>query len=170
MDIGILFWLIDFYEEMFVISSFFCYTFLGGICMVRIGIPLKYSPLEDGRCILYLGEKVRQCFQKASISKGCQPWRRIFSWKESRLCSVRISNGFWSRWRNATSAPCTLPWWSCSGISGCTIKSDHKKMNIHNTIYDQTLSWGVLAKLLLFIYSFVQAYVPIRRTGRTHSS
>ena len=33
--------------------------------MIRIGIPLKYSHLEDGRCILYLGEKVRQCFQKA---------------------------------------------------------------------------------------------------------
>lgn len=33
--------------------------------MIRIGIPLKYSHLEDGRCILYLGEKIRRCFQKA---------------------------------------------------------------------------------------------------------
>ena len=33
--------------------------------MVRIGIPLKYSHLEDGRCILYLAEKVRRTFQKA---------------------------------------------------------------------------------------------------------
>jgi putative glutamine amidotransferase len=33
--------------------------------MVRIGIPLKYSHLKDGRCILYLGEKIRRCFQSA---------------------------------------------------------------------------------------------------------
>lgn len=33
--------------------------------MVKIGIPLRYSHLEDGRCILYLGEKVRRSFQKA---------------------------------------------------------------------------------------------------------
>lgn len=33
--------------------------------MVKIGIPLKYSHLEDGRCILYLGEKVRRTIQKA---------------------------------------------------------------------------------------------------------
>ncbi len=33
--------------------------------MVRIGIPLRYSHLEDGRCILYLGEKIRRCFQEA---------------------------------------------------------------------------------------------------------
>ena len=33
--------------------------------MVKIGIPLKYSHLEDGRCILYLNEKVRRTFQSA---------------------------------------------------------------------------------------------------------
>ena len=33
--------------------------------MTNIGIPLKYSHLEDGRCILYLGEKIRQTIQKA---------------------------------------------------------------------------------------------------------
>ena len=33
--------------------------------MVKIGIPLRYSHLEDGRSILYLGEKVRRVFQKA---------------------------------------------------------------------------------------------------------
>ena len=33
--------------------------------MVRIGIPLKYSHLEDNRCILYLGECVRRTMQKA---------------------------------------------------------------------------------------------------------
>ena len=33
--------------------------------MVKIGIPLRYSHLEDGRNILYLGEKVRRVFQKA---------------------------------------------------------------------------------------------------------
>ena len=33
--------------------------------MVKIGIPLKYSHLEDGRCILYLGERVRRTIQKA---------------------------------------------------------------------------------------------------------
>lgn len=32
--------------------------------MVVLGIPLRYSHLEDGRCILYLGEKVRRTFQK----------------------------------------------------------------------------------------------------------
>ena len=33
--------------------------------MVKIGIPLKYSHLQDDRCILYLGEKTRRTFQKA---------------------------------------------------------------------------------------------------------
>lgn len=33
--------------------------------MVKIGIPLKYYHLEDNRCILYLGEKVRRTMQKA---------------------------------------------------------------------------------------------------------
>lgn len=33
--------------------------------MVVIGIPLRYNHLEDGRCILFLGEKVRRTFQKA---------------------------------------------------------------------------------------------------------
>ena len=33
--------------------------------MVKIGIPLKYSHLEDDRCILYLGECVRRTIQKA---------------------------------------------------------------------------------------------------------
>ena len=33
--------------------------------MTRIGIPLRYSRLNDGRCILYLAEKVRRTFQKA---------------------------------------------------------------------------------------------------------
>lgn len=33
--------------------------------MVKIGIPLKYTRLEDKRCILYLGEKIRRTFQKA---------------------------------------------------------------------------------------------------------
>lgn len=33
--------------------------------MVVLGIPLRYSHLEDGRCILYLGESVRRNFQKA---------------------------------------------------------------------------------------------------------
>lgn len=33
--------------------------------MVKIGIPLRYSHLEDGRCILYLGETVRRIIQKA---------------------------------------------------------------------------------------------------------
>lgn len=33
--------------------------------MVVIGIPLRYNHLPDGRCILYLGEKVRRTFQKA---------------------------------------------------------------------------------------------------------
>ncbi|MCI8460704.1 MAG: gamma-glutamyl-gamma-aminobutyrate hydrolase family protein [Bacilli bacterium] len=31
-----------------------------------IGVPLRYEHLDDGRCILYLGEKVRRCIQKAS--------------------------------------------------------------------------------------------------------
>jgi len=30
-----------------------------------IGIPLRYEHLDDGRCILYLGEKIRRCIQKA---------------------------------------------------------------------------------------------------------
>lgn len=33
--------------------------------MAKIGIPLRYSRLEDGRCILYLGERVRRTIQKA---------------------------------------------------------------------------------------------------------
>lgn len=33
--------------------------------MTVIGIPLKYSRLNDGRCILYLGERVRKTIQKA---------------------------------------------------------------------------------------------------------
>ena len=33
--------------------------------MVKIGIPLKYSRLEDGRCILYLSERLRRTIQKA---------------------------------------------------------------------------------------------------------
>lgn len=33
--------------------------------MVKIGIPFRYSHLEDGRCILYLGECVRRTMQKA---------------------------------------------------------------------------------------------------------
>lgn len=33
--------------------------------MVRIGIPFRYSHLEDGRCILYLEECVRRTMQKA---------------------------------------------------------------------------------------------------------
>ena len=33
--------------------------------MARIGIPMKYNHLSDGRCILYLGEKVRRTIQKA---------------------------------------------------------------------------------------------------------
>ena len=33
--------------------------------MVVIGIPLKYNHLPDGRCILYLGEKIRRTIQKA---------------------------------------------------------------------------------------------------------
>ena len=33
--------------------------------MVKIGIPLRYSHLEDGRSILYLGERVRRTIQKA---------------------------------------------------------------------------------------------------------
>lgn len=33
--------------------------------MVKIGIPLRYSHLEDGRCILYLNERVRRTIQKA---------------------------------------------------------------------------------------------------------
>lgn len=33
--------------------------------MAKIGIPLKYSHLEDNRCILYLGECVRRTMQKA---------------------------------------------------------------------------------------------------------
>lgn len=33
--------------------------------MVKLGIPLRYNHLPDGRCILYLGEKVRRTFQDA---------------------------------------------------------------------------------------------------------
>ena len=33
--------------------------------MVKIGIPLRYSHLEDDRCILYLAERVRRTMQKA---------------------------------------------------------------------------------------------------------
>ena len=33
--------------------------------MPKIGIPLRYTHLSDGRCILYLGEKVRKCIQEA---------------------------------------------------------------------------------------------------------
>ena len=33
--------------------------------MTKIGIPLRYDHLDDGRCILYLGEKVRRTIQKA---------------------------------------------------------------------------------------------------------
>lgn len=33
--------------------------------MAIIGIPLRYSRLEDGRCILYLEEKIRRTIQKA---------------------------------------------------------------------------------------------------------
>ncbi len=33
--------------------------------MSIIGIPLKYHHLDDGRCILYLGEKIRRTIQKA---------------------------------------------------------------------------------------------------------
>ena len=33
--------------------------------MPKIGIPLRYNHLPDGRCILFLGEKIRRCIQKA---------------------------------------------------------------------------------------------------------
>ena len=33
--------------------------------MPNIGIVLRYNHLPDGRCILYLGEKIRRCIQKA---------------------------------------------------------------------------------------------------------
>lgn len=33
--------------------------------MVVIGIPLRYQHLSDGRCILYISERVRRTFQKA---------------------------------------------------------------------------------------------------------
>ncbi|MBQ6476997.1 MAG: gamma-glutamyl-gamma-aminobutyrate hydrolase family protein [Bacilli bacterium] len=33
--------------------------------MVRIGVPLRYNHLNDGRLVLYLGEIVRRTFQKA---------------------------------------------------------------------------------------------------------
>lgn len=33
--------------------------------MVKIGISLRYNHLSDGRCILYLGERVRRTFQSA---------------------------------------------------------------------------------------------------------
>lgn len=42
----------------------YCYT-IGGEFMLRIGIPLRYNHLDDGRCILYLGERVRRTIQKA---------------------------------------------------------------------------------------------------------
>ena len=29
--------------------------------MPNIGIPLKYNRLPDGRCMLFLGEKIRRC-------------------------------------------------------------------------------------------------------------
>ena len=32
--------------------------------MIKVGIPLKYAHLKDGRCILYLGERVRRTIQK----------------------------------------------------------------------------------------------------------
>ena len=35
--------------------------------MVKIGIPLRYSHLEDGRCILYLGEQSRRILQKLGV-------------------------------------------------------------------------------------------------------
>jgi putative glutamine amidotransferase len=38
---------------------------MGEIDMAVIGIPLRYSKLEDGRCILYLGERLRRTIQKA---------------------------------------------------------------------------------------------------------
>lgn len=37
------------------------------IRMIVVGVPLRYQHLPDGRCINYIGEKVRRCFQKA----GC---------------------------------------------------------------------------------------------------
>lgn len=33
--------------------------------MVKIGVPLKYGHLPDGRCILYIVEKIRRTLQKA---------------------------------------------------------------------------------------------------------
>lgn len=33
--------------------------------MVKIGVPLKYHHLDDGRCILYLGERTRRTLQEA---------------------------------------------------------------------------------------------------------
>ena len=33
--------------------------------MVRIGVPLRYNHLSDGRCILYLAERLRRTLQKA---------------------------------------------------------------------------------------------------------
>ncbi len=33
--------------------------------MVKIGIPMRYNHLEDGRCIVYLAERVRRTLQKA---------------------------------------------------------------------------------------------------------
>ena len=33
--------------------------------MATIGIPLRYSRLEDGRCILYIGEQIRKTIQNA---------------------------------------------------------------------------------------------------------
>ncbi len=37
-----------------------------GDYMAVIGIPMKYSRLEDGRCILYLSERLRRTIQKAN--------------------------------------------------------------------------------------------------------
>lgn len=48
-----------------MIQKFYNYESSAGGFMVRIGIPLRYSHLEDGRCILYLSEKVRRTMQKA---------------------------------------------------------------------------------------------------------
>lgn len=33
--------------------------------MLIIGIPMRYNHLVDGRCILYLGERIRRTIQKA---------------------------------------------------------------------------------------------------------
>lgn len=46
-------------------NSFFYGIIYIGDFMAVIGIPLKYSRLEDGRCTLYLSERVRRTIQKA---------------------------------------------------------------------------------------------------------